>query len=303
MRLLLIANVKAQTVTPRKVRFMHRALASQADVELVHTKRRGHGTELARRAVDEGYDVVVVLGGDGTVNEAANALVGTPIPVAIIPGGGTNVLARALGIPRDPVRAAGHLLAVMREPPRRIWVGRADDRYFAFTCGLGLDGAIVRRVERRQLLKKTAGHGYYVWSGFAAALSDYDRRTPLATVRWGDELEHERRGLFLAISQNGRPFTYLLSRPMHLCPMARFDRGLDLIGIESFRIPFLLRMVVRSFGSRRHIRDHRVLHLHDQRRIEIACDRPLPAQMDGEYLGLRDRLSLEAVPDALSVLA
>src|SRR5688500_13784555 len=128
MRLLLVVNTRASTVTPRKVRFMQRALSTQTDVDVVRTERHGHGSEIAAKAVADGYDVVAVLGGDGTVNEAANGLVGSDVPLAVIPGGGTNVFARALGIPRDPVRAAGHLLAMLKQPPRRISLGVADGR-------------------------------------------------------------------------------------------------------------------------------------------------------------------------------
>ncbi|HEX9824562.1 MAG TPA: diacylglycerol kinase family protein [Actinomycetota bacterium] len=302
MRLLLVANVRASSVTPRKIRFIHRALSSQADTDLVRTQRHGHGVELAGKAVADGYDVVAVLGGDGTINEVANGLAGTDVPLGVIPGGGTNVFARALGIPRDPVRAAGHLLALLHAPPRRINLGRAEGRYFVFTCGLGLDGAIVRRVERRQMLKRAAGHGYFVWSAFRELLA-MDRRHPKVHARWGPELEHGRDGLFLAISQKGRPFTYLLSRPMHLCPEADFRGGIDLFAADRLGFAFVLKTVAATFGSHHHVRDRHVLVLHDQERVEVTCDEPQPAQMDGEYLGLRDRLSLEVARDALAVLA
>jgi diacylglycerol kinase family enzyme len=229
-------------------------------------------------------------------------MAGSEVPLGVIPGGGTNVFARALGIPRDPVRAAGHLLALLHERDRRISLGKANGRYFTFTCGVGLDGAIVRRVERRQLLKRAAGHGYFVWSTIRELLAA-DRRHPRVRVRWGSDLEHERDGLFLAISQKGRPFTYLLSRPMHLSPRADFALGLDLLAVDRLSIPFVSGVVLQSFTSHRHVHDRHVLSLHDEDRIEVACDSPLPAQMDGEYLGLRDHLSLEVARDALRVLA
>ncbi|MDQ3991604.1 MAG: diacylglycerol kinase family lipid kinase [Actinomycetota bacterium] len=301
MRLLLVANANATIVTPHMTSVIEHALASEFDVDLVATKRGGHAMHLAQGAEHGGYDLVVAFGGDGTVNEVANGLAGTKLPMAIIPGGGTNVLARSLGISPDPIEATGQLLANRRKDPRRVTLGRADGRHFTFTCGMGFDGAIVRRVERRQGLKKAGGGGYYAWSALAVLLR-YGRR-PAVTVRWGPDLAEAREGLFLAITQNARPYTYLGEREMHLCPDADIDAGIDCLAVASMRVSFLLRTVVRAFGSARHARSKHVLALHDQDRIEIAADRPLPVQMDGEYLGDRDYLLVEAVPDALSILA
>ncbi|MGH2676209.1 MAG: diacylglycerol/lipid kinase family protein, partial [Actinomycetota bacterium] len=210
--------------------------------------------------------------------------------------------ARSLGIPRDPIEATWYLIANHRNPPRRVPLGRADDRYFTFACGIGLDGAIVRDVERRQALKKGLGHPYYVWAGLRIFFTGVDRRRPPMRVRWGTELEHERDGLFLAICQKTRPFTYLGSREMHICPDAQLEKGLDCMALDTFRTSTVLRIVAQTFGKGKHVRNRHVLYLHDQQRIEVSCKGPLPVQMDGEYLGDRDRLILESVPDALSLL-
>jgi diacylglycerol kinase family enzyme len=304
VRALLVANARAASVTPRNLSVIQHALASEMDltVDLQRTKRQGHATHLAKGAVHEGLDLVISLGGDGTVNEIANGLAGSSVPLAIIPGGGTNVLARSLGIPMDPIDATAHLLANYRNPPRRVPLGRADGRYYTFACGVGLDGAIVRDVERRQLLKKTVGHGYYVWAGLRLFFAGVDRRRPPISVRWGPQLEHHRDGLFLAISQNTRPFTYLGNREMHICPHAELHKGLDLFAIDSFGIPTVLRIAAQTFTTARHLRNKHVLYLHDQGRIEVRASGPLPVQMDGEYLGDRDHLELESVPDALSLV-
>ena len=302
MRLLLIVNVHASAVTPWGINVIERALSSELDVEVARTKRRDHATHIARGAAHAGFDVVASLGGDGTVNEVANGLAGTNVSMAVIPGGGTNVLARSLGIPRDPIDATWYLIANHRNVPHRVPLGRADGRYFTFACGIGLDGAIVRDVERRQLLKKEIGHPFYVWSAARIFFSGIDRRRPTVHLRWGPNLEHRRDGLFLAISQKTRPFTYLGSREMHVCPEAQLEKGLDLLALDSLSTPTVLRVVAQTFGRRKHTRNPHVLSLHDQERIEVRCDGPLPVQMDGEYLGDRDRLLLESVPDALSLL-
>jgi YegS/Rv2252/BmrU family lipid kinase len=302
MRALLIANVNAATVTPRMAEVMERALSSEMKVDLQATKRQGHATHLARGAVHEDVDLVISFGGDGTVNEVANGLAGSAVPLAIIPGGGTNVLARSLGIPKDPIEATGHLLANLRNEPRRVALGRADDRYFTFACGIGLDGAIVRAVERRQRIKKTAGEWYYVWSGARLLFAGIDRSDPPVTVRWGPDLEHHRDDLFLAIVQNTRPYTYLGDREMHICPRADLDGGLDLLALDRFRLSFILRIVGQMFTTGRHVNNRHVLSLHDQQRIEITTSLPMPVEMDGEYVGDRTTLRMESVANALSVL-
>lgn len=302
-RLLLIANVNAQTVTPRKVAVIERALASEFEVDLQRTKRAGHATHLARGADHEGVDLVVAMGGDGTVNEIANGLAGTGTPLGIIPGGGTNVLARSLGIPEDPIEATAHLLARRDAAPRRLPLGRADGRYFTFSCGIGLDGAIVRSVERRQRRKKAIGSGYFVWTALRVFLLQYDRRTPRVHLRWGEDLEHRRDGAFFAVVQKTNPYTYLGSREMRICPDAAIDLGLDLFAMDSMRTTRILRTVMRTFGRAGHTRGRHAISLHDESRIEVRCDRPLPVQMDGEYVGTRDHLLLESVPGALSLLA
>lgn len=303
MRLLLVVNARAGTVTPRTVRFIERALSDQAKVRIELTRGRGHAADLAREAAAGDHDVVAAMGGDGTVNEVANGLAGSDVPLAIIPGGGTNVLARSLGIPQEPIRAAGFLLARLGSPPRRIPLGRAAGRYFTFSCGLGLDAEIVRRVERRQHLKRAAGHGYFVWTALRVGLVSYDFRTPRIRARWGPGLEHERDGLTFLIAQNGDPYSYLGHLPIRVCPRASVDLGLDAFAGGRVSRMRVVRWAVRTMGSGRHARDRRALSLHDQERIEVVATSPHPVQMDGEHIGLHDRLLLESVPGALAILA
>ena len=302
MRLLIIANVNAQAVTPWTLNVIERALSSEFKVELVRTKRREHATYLARGAVHEGFEAVASFGGDGTVNEVANGLAGSDVPMAIIPGGGTNVLARSLGVPRDPVEATWFLIANRHNPPRRVPLGRTEDRYFTFTCGMGFDGAVVRDVERREVLKKGIGHPYYVWSGLRIFFGGVDRRQAPITLRWGPDLEHRRDHLFVAICQKTSPFTYLGNREMRLCPRARLELGLDCLALDRFDPATVVRIATQAFGSAGHVRNRHVLYLHDQPRMEVTSAIPLPAQMDGEFIGEHRRLTLESVPNALTLL-
>jgi diacylglycerol kinase family enzyme len=302
VRALLIVNAKASAVTPWTVNVIERALSSEFEVERAETKRQDHATHLAEGAAHDGIDLVVSMGGDGTVNEVINGLAGTHVPLALIPAGGTNVLARSLGIPKDPVQATWHLLANRNNPPRRVPLGRAVDRYFALSCGLGFDGAIVREVERRQRMKKGLGHPYFVWSGLRIFFGGVDRRHPPIRLRWGPNLEHGRKDLFLAICQKTRPFTYFRDREMNICPEARLEKGIDLLALDSFRAATMLRVVGQAFRGGIDLRNPHILYLHDQQQIEATADMLLPVQMDGEYIGDHKRVLFESVPDALSLL-
>ena len=302
VRLLLVVNVNAQSVTPWTVNVIESALSSEFKVERAETKRPGHATHLARGAAHEGVDLVVSMGGDGTVNEIVNGLAGTDVPLGLIPAGGTNVLARSLGIPKDPIEATWHLLANRNNPPRRVPLGRAVDRYFTFACGIGFDGAIVREVERRQRLKKGIGHPYFVWSGVRLFFAGVDRKHAPIKLRWGPNLEHGKDHLFMAICQKTRPFTYFRNREMNICPEARLEKGLDCLSIDTFRASTILRIVGQAFRGGIDVRTPHILYLHDEQRIEASADMPLPVQMDGEYIGDHQRVLFESVPDALSLL-
>jgi len=186
--------------------------------------------------------------------------------------------------------------------PARVTMGIMGGRYFTTNCGVGLDAAIVRRVEEHQRAKKRLGDWYFVWTGLRVFFAGFDRRTPRVRVAWGEDLENERDGLYLAIAQNTGPYTYLGKRPMRLCPSADLNGGLDFLALDSLRTRVALPVVLSSFGAGDHVAKPHVLHVRDQRRIEIRCDGPLPVQMDGEFIGERDHVLVEAVPNALSVI-
>ena len=165
MRALLVVNPKATTTTERGRDVLVRALRSEVDLAVEYTQRRGHAAELAPRAASDGYDVVVTLGGDGTVNEVVNGLLrdgpGPTVPaLAVVPGGSTNVFARALGLPKDWTEGTGVILEALHTGRvRTVGLGRADDRYFTFCAGLGLDAEVVRKVERARLRGKVSTPG------------------------------------------------------------------------------------------------------------------------------------------------
>jgi diacylglycerol kinase family enzyme len=259
-------------------------------------------------------DVVAALGGDGTVNEVANALAGTPTPLGIVPGGGADVFARSLGIPKD-VRDAAALLAGdpgRARKQRRVPLGRVVStdgpeglvrRYFVANCGMGFDAAIVRSVERRPQIKRLIGDWFFVVVGLRLFFfGGFDRRRPYVHVAWGEQPAERNDRVFLAIVQNTSPYTYLGRRRLRLCPDARLDAGLDCFAIDSLRAGTVLPIVLSAFGSARRVTDRHVTYVRDRKQFTITSDRPMPAQVDGEYIGERSALVVEWVPDALSVL-
>jgi diacylglycerol kinase family enzyme len=280
-------------------------LSSAFAVERVETERPGHATQLAADAAAGRADVIAVLGGDGTVNEAANALAGTDVPLALIPAGGTNVLARSLGLPGRAADAARLIVRRGGRAGRRIPLGliagdgRRPARRFVCNCGLGFDGAIVREVERRQRAKRRMGDGLFVWTGLRLFVSGYDRRDPHVHVTWdAGRIE----GQFMAVVQNLSPFTYLGRLPLRLCPDAGLEAGLDCFALDSMRTPVVLRVLMRSFRRRGPRDDDHVTHVRDRRELVLRSDVPMPAQADGEYLGEREELALSVEPEALSIL-
>jgi diacylglycerol kinase family enzyme len=172
-RLLIIVNPYATTVSDRLKNLVVYALRGSYQVDAIDTERRDHATELCREAAREGYDLVVAFGGDGTVNEAANGLVGSDTPLSCLPGGRTNVFHRILGIPTDVVDATEHLLALVDDwHPRKVDVARVNGRHFVFSAGVGLDASVVERVDAHPRLKARLGEWYYTW----VATNTFNRR-------------------------------------------------------------------------------------------------------------------------------
>jgi diacylglycerol kinase family enzyme len=294
-QLLLVVNAVAQTVTRYARDVITGALSSEFRVEVVETKGPGHARELATGAAERGTDLVVVLGGDGTVNEVANGLAGTTVPMAVLPGGGANVFARSLGLPRDAVEAAGVLLERLHEPPRRVPLGRAGDRWFLANAGVGIDAGIVRRVEERQVAKRLAGDLSFGWSGLRVLFSEYDRRTPHLRVAM-DDTPHE--GVFTVMVQNVDPYTYLGDRAIRFCAGASLEGGLDAVAFRTLRTTLVARVVLRALRTGKPLR-RAAAYGHDLTEVKIEADVPMPMQVDGEFVGEVEAVSIQSVPGAL----
>jgi diacylglycerol kinase family enzyme len=305
MRALLVVNPKATTTSERGRDVLVRALRSEVDLEVAYTRRRGHATALALEAAQRGVSLLVTLGGDGTINEAVNGLMSVPADqrpaLASVPGGSTNVFARALGLPGDWAEGAGVILEALREGrSRMIGLGRADDRYFTFCAGLGLDAAVVRRVERARLRGRASTPGLYLRSTIGQYFLGSDRRHPsIILERPGEVAEDE---LATVIVQNTAPWTYLGERPINPNPDASFDLGLDVMALRALHVPSTTRTALQILSRNADPRGRQVLRLHDLAEFTLRSARPLAYQLDGDYLGERDKVRFTSESAALRVI-
>jgi diacylglycerol kinase family enzyme len=308
MRALLVVNPNATTTGRRTRDALARALSAELKLKVVETAHRGHATELARQAAVEGLDLVVALGGDGTANEVANGLLADgPAPslpaVAVIPGGSTNVFARSLGMPNDPVRATGVLLDALRcGRSRQVGLGMADERWFLFNAGLGFDADVVRRVEEARASGRRATNSLYVRTALRTFFTEPGARRG-GSMQLSVDGAEPTAGLCLAIVQNTAPYSYVGRRPVHPSPGASFDGGLDLFGLTSMPALGTLRHLGRMLAPRPAVTAGRhAVTLHNRESFTITAEEPSSLQVDGDHLGRRRSVTFRSVSRALRVI-
>jgi diacylglycerol kinase family enzyme len=308
VRALLIVNPHATSTTQLRRDVIVRALSSAVELEVVQTRYRGHATTLAATARSDGFGLVLTLGGDGTVNEAVNGLLGdaagsaASVPaLAALPGGNANVFTRAVGLPADAVDATGQVLQALAEGRyRRIGLGLAGDRYFTFNAGLGLDAEVVRAVEGHRARGRAATSVLYLRMILRQFYRVTDRRHPaLMLERDG----HPPAGpLFLGIVSNTAPWTYLGRRPVYTNRQASFDHGLDLFALRSLGTVSTLYAASQLLSASRPMHGRTILTLHDQAELTLRSARPVAFQVDGEYVGEQESVRFRSVPAALRVV-
>ena len=304
MKVLLLVNPFSSSVTARTRVVIRKALAGDHDVELVETNRRNHATRLAQGAAAEGVDVVVALGGDGTVNEVANGLAETNTALAVLPGGSTNVFARTIGLPNDPIEATADILEALEAGSiRRVGLGSANGRYFCFHVGMGYDAALVEQVERRAQLKRWAGHPLFMYAGVSTWMRHYDTKHPHFTLRFPDG-DHVDDGYF-TICANTNPYTFVGNRPFDISPDTTLQNGLAVITVRSLKLRNLLPVVFKALQGGRKLAKDRSIHLRtdvDEVVVEGIDGEPFPYQVDGDFLGEIRRIRLRHVPDVLDLV-
>ena len=293
-------------------------------LEVEQTRYRGHATALAASARSQGFGLILTLGGDGTVNEVVNGILGsaamtandssaapaqelppaTELPaLAALPGGSGNVFAGALGLPRDPVDATGQILgALAAGRERTIGLGEADGRYFTFNCGIGLDAEVVRAVQGIRAHGQQATPSLYVRLALRQFYRQTDRSHPAI---WIDQKDGRSAGpVFLGIVSNTAPWTYLGGREVNANPQARFDTGLDVFALRSMSSVSALYALAQMFTTKGgDLHGRSILTLHDQPAVTLRAQRPTAFQIDGEYVGERETATLRSVTRAIRVIA
>ena len=329
--MLLLTNPYASAVSPRAHKRIRRLLTEHHFLAEELTTERGHATEIAKNAAKEGAEAVCVLGGDGTLNEVANGLHGTDTILAPLPGGSTNVLARSLGIPINPVDATERTLRALREGEySQVGLGSVNERRFLFHAGVGFDAKVVELVEKRSDLKRWLRHPLFIWEAGASWLWHFDKRTRFAaSFKSRDEasaasqasaasaaVAQKSRGLSLrtrrwrgrkefasgqmAVCLNTAPYTYLGNRPLDIAPDASLDEELVLAFIHSLSAVGLIRLAVKALrGGDRIKKDWRVDYRADLKSFSITSRIPVPYQVDGDFVDYAERLDFRYDPESL----
>lgn len=313
MRAVLIVNPHATSTTERRRDLLTHAFAGELDLQVVHTAGRGHAADIAAAAAADGVALVLVHGGDGTVNETVNGLLAAGVRadnpmLAVIPGGSTNVFARAVGVPADPTDAVEHLLGSLeaQRPPRSVSLGRAGQRYFTFNAGMGIDADVVRRVEQHRALGKPISNSLHVRQAIAA----YRERNrgwsgPLTLTLPGTE---PISGCRLAFVSNVSPWTYLHGRAIRTNPDTSADHGLGVFAATSLSAPTVLRTVAQLLRSKPGHGPHgsALIRADDVGWVRLQVADPsgpgVGVQTDGDYLGEYTEVEFVSVPNALKVL-
>jgi diacylglycerol kinase family enzyme len=304
MRALLIVNPHATSTTERRRDLISHALAGEMSLKVARTERRGHAMHLAAAAADSGVDVVVVHGGDGTVNEVVNGLMyrgvrpDAPL-LAVVPGGSTNVFARALGVDPDPTVATEQILeALIKGRTKTVSLGLAGDRYFTFNAGLGLDAEAVQAVEKSRSSGRKISNALHV----RMTVNRYfrsDRRHPRLTL----ELPGQEPipGVYMVFVSNVDPWTYLSRLPVRTNPGTSVAGGLGVFALTSMSVPVALRASTQILTGREGGSRH-IIRAQDQRCAMVRSLQPIGLQADGDYLGKKTELRFTSVPRALRLV-
>ncbi|AYJ49277.1 diacylglycerol/lipid kinase family protein [Rhodococcus sp. P1Y] len=314
MRALLIVNPNATSTTPAARDLLAHALSSRVRVTVAHTTHRDHAAELARQAREDGIGLVIVHGGDGTVNEVINGLLGVPLPtsmsavtigaipaLAVVPGGSANVFARSLGIHADPVAATNQLIDLLAARSRRtIGLGHCDNRWFTFNAGLGLDAEVCQAIDASRKDGRPVSPTRYVRAAIHAFFRN-KRRDPALTVHVDD---HDSiTGVHYAFVSNSSPWTYLDERPVHTNPGTSFDTGLGLFAMRTTRVLTTLNVSRQLLSPASEPKSRKLFRVDDVPHVRITSSEPIGLQMDGDYLGTRTEADFYSTPAALEVIA
>jgi diacylglycerol kinase family enzyme len=311
VRAVLSVNPNATSTTPAGRDLLAHALESRTKLTVAHTDHRGHAIEIARDAAREGIDVLIVHGGDGTVNEVVNGILGEvgvnrPAPaVGVVPGGSANVFARALGISSDPIEATNQLVDLLSDYRRskswrRIGLMDCGERWGVFTAGMGVDGDVVAAVEAQRDKGRKVTASRYIRVAIREMLASA-RKEPTLTLHLPDR--EPIPGVHFAFVSNSSPWTYANARPVWTNPTTTFETGLGVFATTSMNVWANLRLVRQMLSRKPRLAAKHLIRDDDLPWLRVTSDTPVACQVDGDFLGPRDDMTFTAVPDALGVVA
>jgi diacylglycerol kinase family enzyme len=311
VRAVLIVNPNATSTTAAGRDLLAHALESRVTLTVTHTDHRGHAVEIARDAAQTGIDMVIVHGGDGTVNEVVNGILEVSGPrgdgpaVGVVPGGSANVFARALGISPDPIEATNQLIDLLSDYRRgkgwrRIGLMDCGERWCVFTAGMGVDGDVVAAVEEQRNRGRKVTAARYIRVAIREVLASA-RKEPTLTLHLPDR--EPIAGVHFAFVSNSSPWTYANTRPVWTNPTTTFESGLGVFATTSMNVWANLRLVRRMIAKRPRIRAKHLIRDDDLQWLRVTTDTPVACQIDGDYIGVRETMTFTAVPDALGVAA
>jgi diacylglycerol kinase family enzyme len=311
VRAVLIVNPNATSTTPAGRDLLAHALESRVKLTVAHTDHRGHAIEIARDSVRDGIDVVIVHGGDGTVNEVVNGILGESGPsesgpaVGVVPGGSANVFARALGIRPDPIEATNQLVDLLsdyrrRRSWRRIGLMDCGERWCVFTAGMGVDGDVVAAVEAQRDKGRNVTASRYIRVAIREVLASA-RKEPSLTLQLPDS--EPVSGVHFAFVSNSSPWTYANTRPVWTNPTTTFETGLGVFATTSMNVWANLGLVRQMLSKRHRLVAKHLIRDDDLPWLRVTSNTPVACQIDGDFLGRRDAMTFTAVPNALGVVA
>ena len=300
MRILLIVNSFASSVTPRNTVLVHEHLAKRHDLQVVETNERGHATRFAQDAASRGLDAVVGFGGDGTLNEIATGLAGSDTALAMLPGGSTNVFVRTLGVANDPMVALTQLMAgIDRNEIERVSLGQANGRYFTFHAGIGYDAAVVEQVERRSSLKRVVGQPLFAYSALYSWFKAYDRKYPHFTMNIDGRAIPNG---FFSVVLNTNPYTFVGKHAIHLSSAASLEKKLVVVTFRKMTTPLMLKTLYSALRRGGLETSSGIDIATDVENVKIEFPAPFPYQLDGDYLGDTTSIEIKHCPEALRLV-
>jgi len=300
VRILLVVNSFATSVTPRNTVQVHQYLARHHDVQVVETSERGHATRFAVDAAARGLDAVIAFGGDGTLNDFATGLAGSAVALGVLPGGSTNVFARSLGMANDPLVAVTQLSAGLAGGlVAPIGLGEANGRFFTFHAGIGYDAEVVRQVERTFSFKRLVGQPLFVYSALKSWFVDYDRKFPHFTV------EIDSRKIpngFFAVVLNTNPYTYVGKRAVELSRAASLEKPLVAVVFRRLSTPIMVSTIVSALRKGGVAARRGVEVIENVSQVTFDFPAPFGYQLDGDYIDETTTLTIRHRPESLRLI-